>query len=130
MGIEAFGVSMNFVHPKVYENVKLFLRDYPQVHLEDEKGDGAYHTVTGEYSDGLHFIGLQLSRANVDDKCILAARFSLCSYGSVDAIFINFVSSVLSSFEAEVWLMTSVLKQKSNYLPGDTRWLVEADPIV
>jgi len=43
-------------------------------------------------------------------------------------IFVDFVANILSAFEAEVWLMTSVLKQKASYLRGDSQWLLVALP--
>lgn len=128
MGIEAFGVSIKFVKSGVYRQVTNILQDYPDVHLGNNISDSGYTTVTGEYADGLHFIDLQLSQANTDNKCTLAVRFSLCSYESIDRIFTEIVSNALSSLEAEVWLMTSALKQKANYLPGDERWLASVLP--
>ena len=38
------------------------------------------------------------------------------------------IAHILSSFDAEVWLMTSALKEKANYAPGDAEWLKAALP--
>jgi hypothetical protein len=58
----------------------------------------------------------------------VAARFSLCSYDSVDALFVEIVKHILSDHDAEVWLMTSALRQKDHYPPGELNWLASALP--
>jgi hypothetical protein len=128
MGVEAFGVSLNFVQSGVYEQVYSFLQNRPQIHLRDEEKNSSQSGRTGEYRDDSHFIDLQLSRIPTTNKCTLAIRFSLCSYETIDPIFITLVSDIISSYEAETWLMTSELKQKTNYLPGDEKWLISALP--
>ena len=114
---------MNFVDVGVYERVRRTLVAYPDVHMKDAERISEHFTVTGEYTDGSHIIELQLSRDSANDKCTLAARFSLCSFDSIDPIFVDLVCNVLSSFDADVWLMTSALKQKDNYPPGESNWL-------
>jgi hypothetical protein len=84
--------------------------------------------MSGTFNDESHIIDLQLRRAIAEDKTTLSIRFSLCSYNTIDVIFIDIVRKVLSGFDAEVSLMNSALKQKTNYLPGDTEWLVAALP--
>ena len=59
---------------------------------------------------------------------MLAARFSLCSYDSIDDIFVEIVNHILSDRDAEVWLMTSALKEKNHYPPGELIWLASALP--
>lgn len=119
---------MRFTSPGVCGQVHNLLVGHPNFRWEQQRVEGGYTTILGEYGDGLHFIELQLTRETATDRCSLAARFSLCSYNSIDSIFIELVSSVLASFEADVWLMTSAVKMKTNYLPGDTHWLVSSLP--
>jgi hypothetical protein len=128
MGIEAFGVSIQIVEPKAWEKLKDILDRYPNICMGNTEASDAFETVTGEYNDEPHFIEMQLSREVASDKCQLAVRFSLCSYGTIDNVFIELVSEILSSFEAEVWLMTSAVKQKTHYLPGDSGWLMNVLP--
>lgn len=128
MGVEAFGVSINFIQPGVYGQIYSFFQNRSKIHLRDEEKDSSHSSQTGEYKDDSHFIDLQLSRILTNKKCTLAIRFSLCSYDTIDPIFITLASDIISSFEAETWLMTSELKQKTNYFPGDEKWLVSALP--
>jgi hypothetical protein len=128
MGIEAFGVSMQFNAAGIHQQVKQFLEDYQGVRLFDVQTSSSEEIITGEYSDGSHFIDLQLSHDDAGKRCTLAARFSLCSYNGIDAVFIDLIAHILSFFDAEVWLMTSALKEKANYAPGDAAWLKAALP--
>jgi hypothetical protein len=128
MGVEVFGVSMRLIKPDVFDRVNVTLATFENVHMTQPETVAGFETIKGEYNDGVHLISLQLFREVYDAKCTLAARFSLCSYKTIDPIFVNLVNQMLSSFDAEVWLMTSALKQKANYLPGDTKWLLAALP--
>jgi len=128
MGMEAFGVSMQIVQPIAWQKLRGILARYPNTCLEDPEISSAFETVVGEYDDGRHIIDIQLSREITSDKCTLAMRFSLCSYETIDNIFVELVNSVLFSFEAEVWLMTSAVREKASYLPGDSTWLIGALP--
>jgi hypothetical protein len=128
MGIEAFGVSMHFVEPGVYGHVRKTLESDKNVHLSKEQKLGEFYVGTGEYFDESHVIEFQLSQEAGSDKCSLALRFSLCSYNSIDTIFTKIVEDVLSSAEADVWLMASSLKQKDNYPPGEAMWLIKLLP--
>ncbi len=128
MGIDLFGVTMHFVETGVYEPVKEILKGYSEIQLRDEETTVSYKSITGQYSDGNHFIDFQLANQIARNECTLAIRFSLCSYPSIDDVFIQIVGHILTSFEAEVWLMTSALKEKNNYPPGELSWLVSALP--
>jgi hypothetical protein len=128
MGIEAFGVSMHFVKPGVDELVREFLKSVPQIHMQNEERAASYGTTIGEYRDDLHIIEFQLLRDLASGACKLAARFSLCSYGTIDPIFVELVGKVLSRFPAEVWLMTSAIKRKPSYAPDESGLLVAALP--
>ncbi len=128
MGIEAFGVSMHIVELKAWQKLNDLLAEYPSMRIKSTEAVGAFETVFGEYGDGAHFMDVQISREIAKDKCVLAIRFSLCSYESIDQIFIDLVKHVLASFEAQVWLMASAVQQKGDYLPGDSRWLIAALP--
>ena len=128
MGIEAFGVTMRFTELGVSMRLRELLANNPRIHLGGEDSALGHMTSAGEYTDDRHFIDLQISREVASDRCTMAIRFSLCSYESIDAIFIDVVDNVLESFEADVWLMTSALKKKINYLPGDQSWLIAALP--
>ena len=128
MGAEAFGISMQFVELDVWACVTDILATYRQIRMGDRSVSGGYATVLGEYIDDAHIIELQLSHHIPSDKCTLAVRFSLCSFDSIDTIFIALISNILSSLDADVWLMSSAIKHKSNYLPGDSRWLIAALP--
>ncbi|SRR6266446_3376819 len=126
MGIEAFGVSMRFIQADAGPQLRRILADYSHIRIGDKETAAGYG-VTGEYDDGAHFIDLQLSETEGGNRT-LAVRFSLCSYESIDQIFIDLISNILSSLDADVWLMTSALKQKGHYLPGDSKWLIAALP--
>jgi hypothetical protein len=126
MGIEAFGVSLRFAKLAVCDQIKNILASYPQIRFAENKRIPV-DEIVGEYDDGTHFIDFQI-REVADNDCTLAIRFSLCSYDSIDSIFIDIMNNILSSFEADVWLMNSALKQKTNYLPGDQKWLIAALP--
>jgi hypothetical protein len=128
MGIEAFGVSMRFTELGVYVRLRELLENHPRINIGNDASASGCVTAVGEYEDDKHVIDLQISREVASDRCTMAIRFSLCSYESIDAIFIDIVDDVLVSFEADVWLMTSALKQKTNYLPGDQSWLIAALP--
>ncbi len=126
MGIEAFGVSMRFVQRGICRQLKHILATYPHAHIAEMETTPGYG-ILGEYDDGANFIDIQI-REDASGDCALAIRFSLCSYDSIDPIFIDIIEKVLGSFEADVWLMTSALKTKTNYLPGDQDWLLAALP--
>jgi len=128
MGIEAFGVSMQIVELGVFQEIKSILTGYPYIRMGSVEITPDYETILGEYSDSTHFIDLQLSREITSDICTVAVRFSLCSYESIDSIFIDLVNNILSSFEADVWLMTSAIRRKDNFLPGDSKSLIVALP--
>jgi hypothetical protein len=128
MGVEAFGVSMRLIKPGVFDHVIETLTSYDNVRMDRANTVAGFETATGEYNDGTHLIDLQILRDLAENKCTLAVRFSLCSYETIDHIFVNLVGKILSLFEGDVWLMTSALKQKANYLPGDERWLIAALP--
>ena len=119
---------MRLVKPGVFSGISESLAGLDNVHLNQKEVVAGFETIKGEFNDGTHVIDLQLQRNLTDNKCTLTARFALCSYETIDCKFIKFVSNILSSFEADVWLMTSALKQKANYLPGDEKWLVAALP--
>jgi hypothetical protein len=123
MGVEAFGVSMRFMQADARGGIKKLLASYPQINIAETGAD----STRGEYNDGAHVIEVQ-SRETEQRDFTLAIRFSLCSYDSIDSVFIDLIKNILSSFEAEVWLMTSAIKQKNNYLPGDSKWLLAALP--
>lgn len=128
MGVEAFGLSMRLIIPGDFDQVVEALASYDNIRMNQSKTVAGFETVTGEYDDGSHLIDLQILRNVADNICILSVRFSLCSYETIDPVFVNLVGNILSLFECDVWLMTSALKQKANYLPGDERWLVAALP--
>jgi hypothetical protein len=128
MGVEAFGVSMRLVETGVSHRLKEVLTSHDHVRMYCGETVSGFETITGEYDDGTHFIDLQIRGVIASSECSLAIRFSLCSYDSIDAIFIALVRDILSSWEAEVWLMTSALRQKNVYLPGDSAWLIAALP--
>jgi hypothetical protein len=128
MGVEAFGISMQLVNRGEFRGILGFLSQYGNIRFQRTEADSYFETVVGEYSDGIHFIDLQIRHAVTSDQCDLAVRFSLCSYDTIDAIFIKLIGDVLAAWEAEAWLMTSAIKQKTNYLPGDARWLLAALP--
>lgn len=128
MGVEAFGISLKFVETGIYECVKRTLEDYPGMSLQTGEMTPDYKSITGEYGDGSHFIESQLTNQNRRNECTLAVRFSLCSYQSIDEIFIQIIKDFLSSNDAEAWLMTSALKQKDHYPPGESTWLISALP--
>ena len=128
MGVEAFGVSMRLVKSGVFDKLSESLASLDNVHLNQKAAVAGFETVKGEFNDGTHVIDLQILRNLNDDICTLTARFSLCSYETIDCMFIELVSNMLSLFEADVSLMTSALKQKANYIPGDEKWLVAALP--
>src|SRR5437867_3279816 len=115
MGIEAFGVSMRFVQPGVYPRVRQLVSDLPEIRTDKEQTSSAYETITAEFHDGKHTIDLQISVEIPQDFCELAVRFSLCSYDTIDAVFIGLVRRILSLFESEVWLMNSALHLKDYY---------------
>src|SRR2546425_659101 len=106
MGIEAFGISMRFSESGACERLKEHLSDYPQISLGAMESVSGYDTIIGEFADGVHSIDLQLSREIATEQTTLALRFSLCSYDTIDAIFINLVSGIMRILECEVWLMT------------------------
>jgi hypothetical protein len=128
MGIEAFGVSMRFVEPVNGERMMQALARCEYIRLCRQETVLGFEITIGEYSDGDHYIDLQILHETTSNECTLAVRFSLCSYESIDTIFIDLVESILSDFEADVWLMTSAIRQKANYLPGDSNWLIAALP--
>ena len=127
MGVEVFGVSLRFSEPGGCARLRRILAHYPQITRADKGSVPGDAVTTWEYDDGAHFIDLQM-REIASDEFSLAARYSLCSDSSIDAIFIGFLGNILSSFEADVWLMSSALKQKPHYLPGDSGWLIAALP--
>jgi hypothetical protein len=128
MGIEAFGISMRLIEPGIFDRVAEKLASFDYVRMNKAETAVGFQTTIGEYNDGTHLIELQILREISTDKSTLAVRFSLCSYETIDSIFIMFANNILSLFEAEVWLMTSALKLKANYLPGDEKWLIAALP--
>jgi hypothetical protein len=128
MGIEAFGVSIDFVESGIYEQVLTVLSAYRHVQMHREEHTTPFVTIPGEYNDESHIIELQLRRDTSQSTCTLAVRFSLCSYDTIDRIFIELVSKVLSSWDANVWLMTSALREKDHYPPGEANWLLTALP--
>jgi hypothetical protein len=126
MGVETFGISMRFCEREAFDRLWRFLTTTPHIKLSKVDDEGQKSAV-GEYSDGRHFIDIQLRAIN-PTECRLAIRFSLCSYCTIDSLFISLAKDLLSLSEAEVWLMTSALKQKAHYLPGDSQWLIAALP--
>lgn len=128
MGVDIFGISMRFVESGVQAQVREILQGYAQIQLRGEGEAAGFECMTAEYNDGSHFIEFQLSREIANDECTLAIRFSLCSYPSIDAIFVEIVKHVLSAHEATVWLMTSALRQKRHFPPGELEWLAAALP--
>jgi hypothetical protein len=128
MGVEAFGVSLHFVKPGVEELILNCLKTIPQLAMQDEQRTASYGTTTGEYCDGSHIIEVQLFRDLGAGDCKLAARFSLCSYETIDRIFVGLVQRVLSLFPAEVWLMTSATKNRARYAPEELGVVVAALP--
>ena len=128
MGIEVFGVSLEILEPGVYPKLRMLLSDYSHTRIGDEELAANYAVTYGEYKDKRHFIDIYISRDLANNRCKMAIRFSLCSFESIDNILLDIVKLVLSSFDAEVWLMTSALNQKNYYLPGDQNWLIAALP--
>lgn len=117
---------MQFAQVGVFPRLLEFLENEWNLQFHaDDLGGGA---LVAEYNDNSHVIEFQLSRYIEDNGCTLAVRFSLCSFATIDSLFIDFVQSVLSRFDAEVWLMTSALKQKDHYPPGEVNWLVKLLP--
>lgn len=117
---------MHFVQVGACNRIKKILASRPHVKFACNHS-GSSSAMTGDYADEFHIIEFQL-REIKPTSCTLSIRFSLCSYGTIDSIFISIVADILSELEADVWLMTSAIKQKSNYLPGDSRWLIAALP--
>src|SRR5438552_2584326 len=109
MGIETFGISIRFIEPGISPELIKVLSDFPEVHCDKWQTVGAYDVLIGEYNDGCHCVDFQLSVERRDEACILALRFSLCSYNGIDAVFLDLTRCFLTSFDAEVWLMTSAL---------------------
>src|SRR6266498_5679193 len=128
MGVDIFGISMRFVESGVQAQVREILRDFRHIQLRDEVEAAGFECMAADYNDASHFIELRLSREVANDECTLAVRFSLCSYPSIDPIFVEIVRHILSIHEADVWLMTSALKEKNHYPPGELNWLVSALP--
>ncbi len=128
MGVEAFGLSMHFCEFGGAEHIRALLEEHPEVLFSKEQKHSQFAIATGEYNDLVHIIEFQLLREIIMARCTLATRFSLCNYGTIDALFVKIVTEILSSFDADVWLMTSAIRQKSNYLAGDARWLLAAVP--
>jgi hypothetical protein len=128
MGVEAFGISIKFLECRIYTQLQQALKIYPQVHCLHNETTAAYNIFTAEYEDGKHFIDFQILHEIATHKCSLTMRFSLCSHDSIDSIFIEITNEILSLFEGHVSLMTSALKYKSDYFPGDQKWLLAALP--
>jgi hypothetical protein len=128
MGVEAFGVSIEFTERRIIDQVLETLIASPEIRVIDQNSIAGFNTVTAEFHDGIHFIEFQVSEEIETSKCTAAIRFALCSFPSVDAIFLNIVKNLLQSFKGDVWLMTSAVKQKGRYSAGDDRWLIAALP--
>lgn len=125
MGLEVFGLTMHFVGTQSFDEMQMYLEKWLRIQLQSPKNISG-RTGTGDYDDGKHVIEFQLSQN--EDHCTLAVRFSLCSYDSIDEPFVEVVKHILTDHEAEVWLMTSALREKNSYPPGELNWLVSALP--
>src|SRR5437660_2124926 len=128
MGVEAFGLSIRFVEPCIGSRLMSQLSAFPAIRMLEKGTIFGYETTTGEYNDALHFIDIQISHELLSQESCASVRFSLCSYDTIDPIFLELVGQILVPLEAEVWLMTSALNQKNSYLPGDSNWLFAALP--
>ena len=128
MGVEAFGVSMHFVKPRVQGSIRELLESCAKIRMRDEERSADCAVAVGEYFDDLHLIEFQLLCDLATGTCKLSARISLCSYGTIDSIFVGLVSKILLASPAEVWLMTSALQQKPNYAPSEAGMLLTALP--
>jgi hypothetical protein len=129
MGIEAFGVSMRLVGPPTHRLVRNYLETDPQIHFDQEDRTASYGAMVGKFFDGHHIIELQILREIATGNCTLSARFSLCSYDSIDPVFVGLVGRVLSEFPAEVSLMTSILKERPSYGAEESQALLAALPM-
>lgn len=128
MGIEAFGVSMRLTQPSMSQLVRSFLETDPRIHFKQEARTASYIATTGRFTDGDHIIELQILREVATGNCTVSARFSLCSYDSIDSVFAGLVARVLSEFPAEVSLMTSILKERTSYDTEESQALLVALP--
>jgi hypothetical protein len=123
MGIEAFGLTMRFVERDACIHIREALSESSKIRFVGTDLDKT--TELAEYTDGNHIIEFQISSGV---ECVLAIRFSLCSFPTIDAVFLQLVQKLLSIADAEVWLMTSALNQKDHYSPGDSSWLLAILP--
>ncbi|HTI70832.1 MAG TPA: hypothetical protein VMF06_12760 [Candidatus Limnocylindria bacterium] len=119
---------MRIIEPGISRQLLILLRGPEHIRMDCVETSTGYESITGEYNDGKHLIDIQVLQSISNQYSTLAIRFSLCSYDSIDDIFIELVRDILSRWDAECWLMTSAIGQKNRYSPGDSQWLISALP--
>ena len=124
MGVETFGVSLKFESEKFGDihDCLISHSGLSKIKSDTSSPDGWQYI----YEDSKHIVECQLTRDG--GVCDCSIRFSLCSFESIDEVFIEVVTSVVELHPSVIWLMSSVNHTHDRFDGEDSDLLLKMLP--